>query len=97
LIGSIPLLIPVSWDYNSIAISLCAIRILFLDSEYLGQFSPKRIKLIRNLSLGIIVASIPFPIIWSGEERVNVGVLDIIVPPIFVILAIILTKTRINE
>lgn len=97
LIGSIPLLIPVSWDYNSIAISLCAIRILFLDSEYLGQFSPTRIKLIRKLSLGIIVASIPFPIIWSGEERVNVGVLDIIVPPIFVLLAIILTKTRINE
>ncbi len=73
--------VPVSWTYNAIWLPFF---IVALSEEILTlNRSKHRENLFRLELLAILVAiNVPFPFLWRGQERIGVGLLELLLFPI---------------
>jgi hypothetical protein len=76
LLATLSFMIPVSWDYNAIAVTFLVIKVI-------ANIDTLKVKKTLYLSFSIILLTLPFPFVLEGEERINVGLLDLVLPVLF--------------
>lgn len=94
LIGVTSFMLPVSWTYNA---TWLPFLVLALSQTTYFNFENRKVLNPRNLVFALAAVNVPIPFIWRGSTRNSVGILEILLPLLFLIFAALQYRDKFNE